>query len=207
MTQGKHSVLFEQAELDVSKKSSRAALSGVDLFNSTYEFLTAKLSTPVTDLDFEMRKYISFLPLIKVNPPGSFVAAPNSAATFRFKSGGETYIAELTEGQTKATKSYNFKESDIAEKCTLSGKEMLFDGPAQHSKIQILATMSKTLVGKLNLSNPQDIVLTRVRLLSYDPYPANLTCTVKFKFENMHEFNISQVREGGKSVGTLYWKL
>lgn len=193
--------------LNVSKKLTRDALSGVDLFTSAYELLSQQLNFTPVKIDFAMRQYLFNSPSVIVCALKSVPSHPAACAQFNFQSENQDYSVLFYESSTASDQTYTFDEDSIKKACSVFENRVVFrGGDIKATTIQIFATMSKLLYNQLNLKNADRLILTRVQLERYTDINI-MDCAIQFRFLKMQEFNISEILVKNKILGTLYWKV
>lgn len=194
-------------ELNVRRKTTREALSGVDIFESAYRYLVEEHGFRPTQIDCRFREFLYKRPFIELTRPNVRSSVGIPSATFQFRNGIENYVLNFYEGENEPDSTYNFQESEITDFCKLANEEIIFEGPMQHSAVQIFATMSKTLFRHSNLGDAEGLTLVRVQMQNFIPliHDEILKCKVQFKFRSMRDFNVSTISNADKIIGILTW--
>lgn len=205
MSLPKDSPIYGPTELRIARKKTREALSGVDLFSSAYHLLSEQLELIPRKIDFRMNKFIHKMPVVKLIH-AELSEDPLALARFQFESGGKEYTLFFYEGINSPVETYSFDEASIVQLCKVHDDKVSLNGSLTHSPIQVFATMSKVLCLTRGIQNSEQMILTRIQFEHYDPKPGSLSCEVRFRFENMVEFNVSEILLQDQTRGTLYWK-
>ena len=199
----------EIVELEVPLKKTRAVLSAVDLFHSSWSYLHNQApATALGDIQLEIRRPMSHMP--KAVLLTSSQLQPEADAILQFRRGSERLAMALFEGERVPHRTYTFDEQLVFKACRGEGKTVTLSSEANLdlTPVQIYASMSKLAFKNVSPSrNADDLVLARIELSEYGALESQREIEVSIHLSTAMPYNLTHIRVAGVSIGRMFWKV